>query len=161
MSNKMKVAIVVVVISASYAFGRYTAPVKIKTETKIVEVEKKVESKKQDVSKDTHKTTTIVVERDPSGKTKETTIIDEKTDYDKKTNKDTVDEKLNSSDTKKEVEKEKGHTTIFAMTGVDMNNKSNGLAYGLGVNRTVFGPVTIGLWGLTNGIVGCSAGLEF
>jgi len=161
MTRKYKIVLGIVVVSLSYALGRYTAPVKIKTETKVVEVEKKTESKQKDISKDTHKTTTTIIERSPDGATKETTIVDEKTDYDKKTKSDTLDSKTNLSDTKKEVEKERGHTTIFAMSGIDVKNPSNGLSYGLGVNRSILGPITIGVWGMSNGIAGCSIGLEF
>lgn len=161
MSTKLKVTIVIVTVLSSYALGRYTAPVKIQTETKIVEVEKKVQDVKQDVSKDTHKKTTVVVERDPSGASKTTTTIDEDTDYDKKTKSDTINNTSKLSDTKKIVEKEKGHTTIMALSGININSSQKDLAYGLGVNRTILGPIAIGVFGMTNGIAGCSVGLEF
>jgi len=44
----------------SFAFGRYTVPVKIKTETKIVEVEKKV-SERSTIKKEQKKKKVVIV----------------------------------------------------------------------------------------------------
>lgn len=158
---KYKILGAIALLLGSFALGRYTVPVKVKIETKIVEVEKKVVDKQQDVSKDTHKTVTIVETKLPTGETKTVTTIAEDTNSDKKTNTSELDLSLKQEENKKEVIKDSGRTSIFMMSGVDYKNTLNGVIFGLGVNKSVLGPLTIGVWGMTNNTAGCSIGLEF
>lgn len=139
--NKNKEAFggVVIIVVAFYC-GRYSAPERIKTETKIVEVEK-------EVVKTEYKTVRIKENKDGS---KETVIISESNSQEKA--------KQKSSEEKKEIIKN-GSTYVSVLLGGASTVPH--LNYGLSVQRDVLGPFTIGVWGLTNANLGASVGLRF
>ena len=139
--NKNKEAFggVVIIIVAFYC-GRYSAPERIKTETKIVEVEK-------EVIKTEYKTVRIKENKDGS---KETIIVSESNSQEKA--------KQKSSEEKKEIVKN-GSTYVSVLLGGASTVPH--LNYGLSVQRDVLGPFTIGVWGLTNYNFGASVGLRF
>lgn len=151
MDTKYKVIIVVVTLTAAFAAGRYTVPEKIKVETKVVEVEKKV----TDIQKDTKKKTTVVETVKPDGSKQVTTVIDEDSSTDKKsqTDKDTT------SDTTKVVESGTQKVTISALGGIDINKTVP--VFGASITKPVLGPLTLGLFGLSSGVGGASVGLTF
>lgn len=148
METKNKIILSAVAIAVAFAFGRYTTPVKIVTEVKTVEVEKKT------VEKDKHTETTTVETTKPDG-TKEVrthTITD-------------------TSITKKEVDTRRtdntttstrggSATAISGLSGVDFTQTPK-IIYGAHVTKQVLGPISIGIWGLTNSTAGASIGLSF
>lgn len=138
--NKNKEALggIVIIVVAFYC-GRYSAPERIKTETKIVEVEK-------EVIKTEYKTVRIKENKDGS---KETIIVSESNSQEKA--------KQKSSEEKKEILKN-GSTYVSLLFGASTVPHLN---YGLSVQRDVLGPFTIGVWGLTNANFGASIGLRF
>lgn len=138
MQSKIKIGIVLTLSALSFAFGRYSVKEKVVTVTKEVIKEKE---------QDKHRVT--VITKKPSGE--ETTTITEDT----KTQTDTK-----SLDITKEVDQgKKVMTNISALAGIDFNTKKE--AYGLSASREFLGPVTIGAYGMTNGIVGISIGVNF
>lgn len=162
MSTKVKVVIVVVALAGSFAAGRYLAPQKIKIETKTVEVIKTVIQKEKAVQKDTHKETTITETTKPDG-TKETkTVVVE----DNKIKKDTTtvkhEDTTTNTDTKKEIVKTTSRLNISALAGVPISLQGLGsFTVGAHVSKDLIGPVSFGVWGLSSGTVGISAGLTF
>lgn len=157
MNNKTKVLIVIVYTAVVAASAYYLAPQKIKIEKEIVTVE--VEKKTQVVNKDKklEKKTTTKKNADGSSTTETTTVI-----TDNSTTKDTEDKTINNKETdKKEIIKSKGHTTITALAGVDINRTSEGVTYGASVNRDLLGPIGISIYGLSNGNLGCGISLTF
>jgi hypothetical protein len=139
--NKNKEALggVIIIVIAFYC-GKYSAPERIKTEIKVVEVEK-------EVKKSEHKTIKIKQNKDGS---KETIIISD-TNTEEKSKEKTTEEK-------KEI-------IINAKTNISLlvggAYPISGPHYGLSVQRQLIGPITLGAWGTTNNNFGLSIGLNF
>lgn len=151
MQTKYKIAIATTAVLSSFALGRYTTPVKIKIQEKIVEVKVKDEDKKTDQNK--HKVT-VIVEKPNGDKT--TTISEDsnlKTDDKSKITDSKTDTKT------KEVVKQGSSLNISALAARD--NQSGTIVYGAQVQRDLIGPINLGLYGLTNGLVGVSLGVRF
>lgn len=127
----------IILLLAAFATGRYTAPEKVKVETKTVEVEKVKEKIK-----------TVVV-KNPDGSSTTTTIVDRDSSKGKET------------DTTKEVDNKKSSTSISALAGIDITNPAKGYVFGAHVSKRLLGPIEFGVFGLTNGTAGISAGLRF
>jgi response regulator of citrate/malate metabolism len=154
MSSKAKILIAIVSLGLAYTLGRYMAPEKSKTETKIVEVEKKVVD--QETEKKKHKKTVIV--KNPNGTT--TTTITEDTDTSK--NSHSIDETSKTTDQTKEVTKSTSKTYIYALAGTNLFSSTPSTpVYGAHVSKDLFGPVSIGIWGLSSGVAGASVGISF
>lgn len=142
-------------VAAAFAAGHFSAPERIKIETKIVEVEKKVTSK--DDKKNTHKTTTTTTTTDSNGIKKTTTVVTEDTASDNKTNiNDTIHV---AADAQKSVDRGGSSVTVSALGGIDFTNGH--YVFGAAVTRPIIGPLTLGAWGLTNATGGVSVGLTF
>jgi hypothetical protein len=132
------IAVIVLAVIA-YAAGRYMSPDKIKTEVKTVEVEKIV-------TKVQHKKVVIKENKDGS---KETVIItDTKSDEKGKSNTDIKNKEVTN----------KGSFNISVLAGSSV--PINGVL-GISANKNILGPITVGAWGLTNGIAGLSLGINF
>lgn len=151
MELKTKVIIGSVALATAFAAGRFTVPEKTKIVTQTVEVEKKNQDIKQKVNKTTK--TVIVKNKDGSETITKTTNLNQNTDDQSKT---TIDQ---STDKSSETVRGDSKVTISALAGYDF--KSGGLAYGASVSKPVIGPITIGIFGLTNETFGCSVGLTF
>jgi hypothetical protein len=134
-----------------FAFGRYSAPVKVveKEKIKIVEVEKKKVNEKKDV-------TTVVVTK-PDGTTTTTTRDTSVTDSSTDTSTVATSEKSKTTTYKKP------NWVVAGLIGADVSNfslKSKPI-YGGSVSRKVLGPISVGGWGMSNGTFGASISLEF
>ena len=161
MTTKSKIIGVVVYTLVCVAGGYYLAPVKVKTEVKTVEVEKKDTNTVQNEKKDSHKTYTKVVIVKPDGtKQTTTTVTDDKIATQKTDTTQTIDI-AKSSDQTKEVTKSSSRLNLSALAGVNVSNPANGLLYGVHVSKDILGPISIGLFGLSNGNMGCSVGITF
>lgn len=161
-NEKFKAAGAIVLLVTVFAIGRWTAPEKIKIETKIVEVVKNKEVSEDKTIKDKHKHTTIVVVKTPAGEEHTTTDIteDQTTNRDKK-EKSTTDTTKNS-DTIKTEEKSKSRLNIAVLAGTNITHASTtGILYGASVSRNIIGPITLGIWGLNDATGGVSIGLSF
>lgn len=156
MNLQTKIGIAAALLAAAFAFGRWSAPTKIKTETKIVEVEKKTEETKKDENK--NKKTTTHTKVSPDG-TRETTTTTVETDR-KSTDRSRTDDKSTTQVITKEVEKSKSYVTISALAGMSFKDLTTPF-YGGSLSKPVLGPITLGVWGLTNGTGGVSIGLTF
>lgn len=140
LKNNIKYLIVLVLLVGAFAAGRYTSPTKIETKIQTVEVEKI--KKNED---------TVIVEKiTPDGtKTTQTHIVSTTEENNHiKENFDTVTESKHPA------------TTISLLGGLDINNSVHPV-YGLSASRNILGPISMGIFGLSNGTVGLSVGLNF
>lgn len=163
LTPKQQIIIIVVTLATGVAFGRYLTPQKIKIETKTVEIEKK-SSKTDDKTKvHKHKDTTTTTTKKSDGTVETTTKVSEDTD----TGKDVkiVDNGQTSSTNESKTEKTSntGHLNLSVLAGANPFNLTTrpGLVYGAHLTRDVFGPLNIGIWGLSDGTCGMSVGLSF
>lgn len=162
MSLKSKIIGSIVIIGAAFAFGRYSAPEKIKIETKTVEVEKKQTDEHKDVAQKKHLKTITVVKVLPDGtKESKTTVVEDDASRTKDALSQT-DDVSKSTDTVKEITKSSSRLTLSALAGAKISfTETPTLVYGGAINRDLIGPINIGVFGLSNGIGGFSLGLTF
>lgn len=147
MTTKTKVIIAASGLLVAFAFGRYTASNVASVQTSI---DKDISTDKH-TNTDTKKTTTITEE--PDGK--KVTVITE----------DTKIESDRSTDTKIKTDQtvtmaKKSLINISALASVDVNNGFIPV-YGISANKELLGPITVGAFGFTNGVVGLSLGINF
>lgn len=146
-----------VALLAAYAFGRFSAPEKVKIETKLVEVEKKIEKKETD--RQNNKKTTTVTEIKPDGtKTITKVTTDESTT---KTNTGSIEQSVKIDEKLNETTNSSSKVTISALAGVNPFRIDQGVDLGAMVSKPVLGPVTIGVFGFKSGSMGASVGLTF
>jgi hypothetical protein len=152
MDTKYKIIAAVVLLLGAFAFGRFSAPEKVKIQT--VEVEKKTEDK-QAASHD-DKVTTITQVQKPDGTKTTTTVIADVKDVH-------VDDKKTDDVTKtetKEIDRSSAKVTVSALMGVNITNPGVPM-YGISISKPILGPITVGVFGFQNGLVGASVGLTF
>lgn len=129
--------------AVGFCFGYYAMPQKTVIQRQIIEVEKKT----QDVQKDTVRTET----RKPDG----TVEIRTERHVDQHTQTDT-----NKQETERqEIVKSSGVLSVSAMAGTTFSLTPP--VYGAMVSRNLIGPITVGLWGISNGTGGVAVGLNF
>lgn len=156
---KSKILVGVVLLLTAYAFGRWSAPEKIKIETKIVEVDKKVDDTKSDTNRDKHKTTTVTEIVRPDGTKETTTTTSEDTETHKTSEGHSAEERETESASLKEVTRATQKTTLSVLYGMPFTGGVP--VYGGSVTRGILGPICIGGFALTSGVVGVSLGLQF
>lgn len=149
--NKIKIVVLVSVSAIAFTVGRYTVPTKVRIETKIVEVEKKT----TDSESSKHKETEIITIKNPDGSEKTTTKIIEDSNKQKKTESDSAKNTNSSTETTKSGPS----INLAALGGWDLSSQKP--VYGALVSKQILGPVTIGAFGLSNGSVGGSVGVQF
>jgi len=144
---KTKVIISILVLAAVFAAGRYSVS---SIDTKSKEVVKTDTQK--DTTQDTKKTTTI--EKTPDGK--EITTIQEETVINAHTSIDKTDQSSTST-----VSNARKTLNVSGLASLDLSSRSVMPVYGASVSKEILGPVTLGVFGLTNGVIGVSIGLDF
>lgn len=131
----------VIIIVIAFYTGKHYAPTKVETKVITVEVEKtKVVEKK------------VIVEKvNPDGSKTTVTTIDTNTEK----------ENTTASNNTTIKENKKQPLNVHAMGGLDITNPSGGFIVGAHVSKQILGPISFGLFGLTNGTAGISLGLSF
>ncbi len=131
------------------SLGRYSvqSPTTKTTEQTQTDINKQV-------NRDTHTDTTITVTEDPSGKKQTVTTISQDT-----TTRSKVDETINDSRSTTITPTKRSTLNISALASADIKNFIP--VYGLSVTKEVLGPITVGGFGLSNGVIGISVGLDF
>ena len=124
------------------AAGYYMKPAKVVTV--------QVTQKNTDIVKRDNTVTTITQTKRPDGTAVTVTTITDKNTTDANSSTHTADK---TTETRTE-----GATTVSALVGVDFGR---GLAYGASVQHQILGPLNIGAFGLTNGVMGVSIGIRF
>lgn len=136
------IGIVLILIIGGFAAGWYSKP-----ETKTVD-DTKTEEKDKTKTED-HKKTTIVKDKDGN---ETTTIIDDST---------TTSNHSKDSESKKETTvTSHSKINVSALAAIDTKSQPIPL-YGISINKELIGPITVGAFGLTSGVVGISIGINF
>lgn len=163
MQKKTKIILGAVAALFLVALGRFTAPEKVVIETQIVE--KKTEEKKEDTkTKRDKKTKKIITEITfPDGRKEVRTEIVEDTSTTRETEKETNTDVVRNENTTKTVTSRSDRLRLSALVGADLRNGINleTPVFGAHIDKRFLGPITIGLWGLSNRSGGVSLGLEF
>lgn len=149
MTLKAKIVICFAILATAFAAGRYSVSGAIVKTT-----EQTTTDTTKQVDKDTHKNTTTVTEEDGTGKKKTTTVVTEDTTTRSKTDEVIKDDKSSVTTPVK-----RNTLNVSALASVDIKNFVP--VYGLSITKEVLGPVTVGAFGLTSGVVGVSLGLNF
>ncbi len=142
--NKRRIIISAVVVAAAFAAGRYTVP------TNTTDVSTKHENVDTTTNKRKETTTTETVRPDGTKETVTHTV------------EDTDRKKVKREETVNTVETERSNSklSVSALAGVDVRSPT-GVIIGAHVTTALIGPVTLGVFGLQNGTVGMSVGLNF
>lgn len=147
MSYKYKILIAMLALAASFAFGRYTVNSTTKT-TEDTKVDTTIDS-----DKNKHKETTTVTIELPSGEKRTTTTTTE----DSNTIKHSAQEVTQHID--QTITKGDSYLNVSALAGLDVSKMRP--VYGASVSKEMLGPITLGAFGMTNGLIGLSIGLNF
>lgn len=139
MITRLEGLCIILAIVIAFAVGRYSVS-ENKSETKQTETQKQ---------QDKHKETTTVIVKAPDGTQTTTT----------KTVEDTVTDTKQLSKSK-DTESRPSIVSISALMGVDTANGRQ-TVYGLAVSKEVAGPLILGAYGMNNGIIGLSIGVNF
>ena len=129
-----------IIIVIAFCCGRYSAPEKIKTEIKTIEVEKlvnKVERK-------------VIKVRENADGSKDTVIVVDSDTVEKSSGKSSVE-------TKEVINSRRTHASLL----IGGTYPLSGPHFGLSFHRNVLGPFTLGAWLLTNSSAGLSVGMNF
>lgn len=142
MTIKTQVITLFVTFGVGAAIGNYFA---VKPSTSLIE------TTKTDTQKDvkTHKETKIT--KDPKGN-EITTIVE---DTDSNTNR-TKDSNINKTVT----QPRNNILNVSALAGNDFKDVFKPI-YGVSVNKEFIGPITLGVFGMTNSVIGLSVGVNF
>lgn len=160
MTTKAKVSLLVAIVLLSFAVGRYTTPTKTSTKVETVEVEKKSSQVDSDSNVNKHKESTTKEVTRPDGTKETTTTTVEDTTRDKKTSQSSSDERSSDQTSEKEVVRLGGGVNISVMVGALVTDAFRSPTYGASFSKELLGPITGGVWFLTNGTVGASLGLN-
>jgi hypothetical protein len=162
MTQKYKILIGVVALVISFAFGRYSAPISLKTETKTAQTDDKKSSETDDAKKHTHSSDTVVDITRPDGTKEHKVTHDNDTDVDNSKKETASDDKSKSTSVTKEETRSSSRLTISALAGTHMSFSSPvTIDYGAMVCKDVIGPIHVGLFGFSSGLAGIAIGLSF
>jgi len=151
LSQRTKIIVSVVIVAVSFACGRFSVQ-KPEVKTQITTNTKE----SQDQKKDTHIDQVTTTTKKPDGSVITTT--ETKTDI----ISDTKQIISQDQTIKQDIIPPKTNTlNVSLLGGIDFKSGIPTPTYGLSVNKQLVGPVTIGAFGLMNGVVGVSIGLNF
>lgn len=160
LTTRRKIIIFLVYTLVAVAVGRYTVTFSSKDSK---QDDKKEETHKKE-DKDKHDDKIIkrkvVEETKPDGtkiKTTDTIVTDKKNETDHTNTDSKTDDK--SKETKTETANS-GKFNISVLGGVNVTNPVKPI-FGAHVSRDIIGPVNVGLFGLSDGVVGASVGVTF
>lgn len=164
LTKKSKIIIVGIIVVTAFAFGRYSTPEHVKIVTKTIEVEKKQDISKTDDRAIKKKKIFIHEVKTPDGRQDKTTTITDDTDTTSKTDVVTNDTNSKQSESSKEITRG-DKVTISALAGVNpftaAQSPGQSFTYGLAATKPLIGPITIGAFGFSDGLIGASLGLTF
>ncbi len=147
MNFKTKIIISITVILTAFAFGRYS----VNQAPAVHTIEDIKTDKDIDKDKVTHTVTVITTKSDGTS----VTTIDKKTQS-KSQEKDEISSHLDQIITSSKQSK----INISFLGANDFSKSIPVPIYGLSVSKEFIGPITVGAFGLTNGVIGLSIGLD-
>jgi archaellum component FlaD/FlaE len=144
----------------AFAAGWYATPTKTVTVTKTVEVEKKTETSKTDQDKKEHKDVTIVEVTKPDGSKEKRTEVRDSTETSTQTNKSDTDQRSTTTEQTKEVTAGGSTLTLSLLGGVYVTSPEE-TVYGGAVTHKFIGPLSLGVFGMSNKTGGLVVSLNF
>ena len=147
MTSKNLFILIVVIAIGGFIAGRSTAPVKIH------EVTTEVVKQHEQQDSDSKKHITIIETTQPDGSKRKVTEVNQETKTDTTVQTDT------------NIKRES--TTTFSAGSIHIQGLIGGYIpfsapiYGLSVSKQFIGPLSIGIWGLSDKTVGVSVGITF
>jgi hypothetical protein len=151
LTTKTKIIIGVIVLVVTFAAGRWSVGQKtVKTTEQITATDNKQENK------NTHTKTTITETKQPSGADTTVTVIDQVAN-DTMTQKDISNTNIQQIVTSAK----KSALNISVLGAEDFSHGLTQPTYGLSVTKEILPPVTVGAFGLMNGVIGVSIGIDF
>lgn len=153
MTEKTKVIIVGVVAAIIGLTIIGSLPTKTKVETN----ETKEEQSQKETEVKTRKETKTVDRVNPDGSRETTTVVVESNDV-------TTAEHFQGTvqrHTESETSRDSSKVTISALVGAKISYPLGTPTYGVHVSRPLLGPITVGLWGMSDVTGGVSIGLQF
>lgn len=155
MTDKQKIIIAALAIAGAFVAGRYSDTVDTKTTIHAVTKTNVEDDTQKD--KNTHETTKTITKKARDGSVTTVTTTDTVTELKSKEDKDTQIVKTLD----KTVETKSGSKlNVSLLASYDITNPKVP-SLGLSVSKEVLGPVTAGIFGYQNGVVGVSIGLDF
>jgi hypothetical protein len=151
MSIKIKIIVSIVVVLSTFAAGRFSVQKPTVKTTVATQTDTHIDEKK-----DTHTITTTTTKKEPNGETDTIQVVDMTTKV--------HDLENQQADTQIQQTIIPPKTNTLNISGLVGNDFTKGLlapTYGVSVTKQVLGPMTVGAWGLTNGTIGLSIGLNF
>lgn len=149
-SSKTKAIIVSSGLLIAFALGRYSSQQSMVETTANTQSVDRKQTEEQD-----HTQTVVVYTKNPDGAEKTITTINN--DIDTKT-KDV--DKTTASTVENITPQNKDKWQVSALVGVPITTGFVPI-YGIHVTKEILGPINIGAFGFTNGLVGISVGLAF
>lgn len=159
--NPKTVAVVLLLLAGAFALGRYMTPEKVKIEEKIVYQEKIEKTTQVDVQKKRRATTVKTEETKLDGTKTVTTRTDENEDENSSTLIQEQIDRLITQEKQKLTEMGNNRVTVSALAGVDLRDFAKPPAFGAHITKPFLGPITAGVWGMSNATGGVSLGLQF
>ncbi len=161
MTNKQLAATTATLMIVSFAFGRYSVPISVKTTDKITQSDTKTDTKSTDdnTNKDTKTITTDITA--PDGTKTHTVTQEQDINHDRKTSQVDVDSRRQTEAKSSEVTRSGARTNVAALGMAKASFSSLTPDYGVLVSRDVLGPINVGAFGFKSGNVGIAIGLSF
>lgn len=132
--------IIGILLLVAFGAGRWLSPEKVVTKTVTVEVEKT--NTKQD--------SVVIKVTKPDGTITETTTT--KTETETVTNTNNKTESI--------VQGKKSSLNLSALAGINVINPSGGIIFGGHISKPILGPISIGIFGMSDGRAGLSVGIQ-
>lgn len=149
--DKYKYSAVIILVLVSFASGRYSVQKPTTKDTSIVT--NTVKTKERD---NTHTKTKIIEDKKPNGEVVTTEIIEQTNNDTKDQTEDTMSKQVNTSTPPKI-----NTLNVSALVAENFSNGLNTPSYGIAITKQILGPITVGGFGLTNGVIGVSIGINF
>lgn len=167
MSSRAVAALAGLLLVGAFLAGRASAPESVRVETRTLGVHAKSESeiRAEGVSAEhaSHREVLVteLVRPDGTRKTTTRTVTDRQAKNASSSLAESVTSEANVKETLslKESSAQAGRSleiSLLAGTGISLGS----LTYGLHVSRPFLGPLTLGLWGVSNGVAGVSLGIR-
>lgn len=179
LNNKKMIMTVSAALLSGVVFGRYLAPKKVEIEIKEVEVERVVVVEKKVLVKEEVKQSSQKVNTETRTITKpDGTVIEEKVESREditfadrregsRSESSTLDERMTSREETRRTEHGSSLLRVSGMIGAKSSEVSSlseyrqFMIYGAHAQYRIFGPVSVGVFGLTSKEFGVSIGIDF
>jgi hypothetical protein len=161
MMVKAEIGTIAVALVVAFAAGRWAAPTKVVYHATSVTADKKTESINTDSNQNKHIETKVTQSDSKDGTKVVVTEITEDDETVRAKTSNTSEETQKTETRDKTVIYNSPKVTISALAGLSVHDLSvPSPVYGASVSKQVLGPISAGIWGLSNGVFGLSIGVS-